>query len=60
MNCLLQNLLAAYYISDSHFKHLTCYSSNAWHCCQLHWICTTCDDQHIQCQTNKSHHSSLL
>jgi len=29
MNCLLQNLLAAYYIKDTHFKHLTCYSSNA-------------------------------
>ena len=60
MNCLLQNFLAAYYINDSHFKHLTCHSSNAWHCCQLYWLYTTCDDPYIQCQRNKSHHSSLL
>jgi hypothetical protein len=60
MNCLLQYLLAAYYISDSCFKHLTCYSSNVWHYCQLYWLYTTCDDPHIQCQRNKSHYSSLL
>jgi hypothetical protein len=60
MNGLLQNLLAAHHISENHFQHLTCYNSNAWHCCRLHWLHTTCDDPHIHRQRNKFHHGSVL